>query len=110
MQRIYFHLNEQLNEPTDHNPTLRKCLPNGDLVPIRIKRPSTCSSISEDEIESNCIVLPREVQKFVDEKAKICKPDSVYICDGSDDEYKWMLNGLLKAGCIQKLDHMENWY
>ena len=107
MQRIIFPFNEQLNGFSNNSSS--KCQPNGDLIPMRVKRPSTSSSISEDEIESNCIVLPPGVQEFVNEKARICEPDSVYICDGSDDEYQWLLNGLRKAGCIQKLDHMENW-
>ena len=53
--------------------------------------------------------LPKSVQEFVSEKAKLCQPDSVYVCDGSPEENTWLLSVLQKTNWIQKLDHMNNW-
>jgi GTP-dependent phosphoenolpyruvate carboxykinase len=54
--------------------------------------------------------LPRSVQEFIEEKAKICTPDSIYICDGSEEEYKELLKTLKESGWIQPLEKMQNWY
>ena len=54
--------------------------------------------------------LPKSVQDFVDEKAKICQPDSIYVCNGSEEEYQRLLKILQDSGMIQKLEHMKNWY
>ncbi len=54
--------------------------------------------------------LPHTVQEFIEEKSKICQPDSIHVCDGTEEEYKWLLKTLQDAGWIQKLEHMNNWY
>ncbi len=53
--------------------------------------------------------LPKIVQEFVEEKARICQPDSIHICDGSDEENKMLTQTLVEAGMIQKLESMQNW-
>ena len=53
--------------------------------------------------------LPKSVKDFVDEKAKICQPDKIYVCDGSEEENNHFLNVLEQEGSIIKLDKMENW-
>jgi hypothetical protein len=54
--------------------------------------------------------LPRTVQVFIEENAKVCQPDSIYICDGSDEENKDLLKILQSEGWIQPLEKMENWF
>lgn len=44
------------------------------------------------------IKLPPAVQAFVDENVKLCQPDNVYICDGSDQEFKNFQNLLVESG------------
>ena len=36
--------------------------------------------------------------RWVDEIAQLCKPDNVYWCDGSDQEYQEMLRLMVHAG------------
>jgi phosphoenolpyruvate carboxykinase (GTP) len=58
-------------------------------------------------IESHsCLIskLPISVQDYIEEKAKICQPDSIYVCDGSEEENKSLLNLLEKDGWIQRLE------
>jgi phosphoenolpyruvate carboxykinase (GTP) len=42
--------------------------------------------------------------QWVDEMATLCKPDSVYWCDGSQDEYDAMCDRLVQAGTFVKLN------
>src|SRR5215475_70463 len=39
-----------------------------------------------------------KLKQWVDEVAAITKPDRVYWCDGSDDEYQWMMRTMVQAG------------
>jgi phosphoenolpyruvate carboxykinase (GTP) len=55
------------------------------------------------------IKLPKMVQDFIDEKAKLCMPDRIHICDGSDEEYEDMLKLLQDNGSLKRLDKMKNW-
>lgn len=52
--------------------------------------------------------LPQMVQQFVEEKARICQPKEIYICDGSEEENRMLLARLVEAGQIQKLESMQN--
>lgn len=57
----------------------------------------------------NMTKFPVCLQEFIEEKARICKPDQIHICDGSEEEYTTFLEMLRENGSIQKLDGMENW-
>ena len=52
----------------------------------------------------NISKLPSSVQDFIDEKASICQPESIYVCDGSEEENKCLLSLLEKEGWIQRLE------
>jgi phosphoenolpyruvate carboxykinase (GTP) len=41
---------------------------------------------------------------WVSEMAALCKPEAIYWCDGSDDEYKRLCDHLVKAGTFIKLN------
>lgn len=45
-----------------------------------------------------------KLKNWVDEAAKLCKPDNVYWCDGSEEEYKAMCETLVKSGTFRKLN------
>ena len=41
---------------------------------------------------------------WVEEMSKLCKPDNVHWCDGSQEEYDKLANILVKKGTFQKLN------
>ena len=53
--------------------------------------------------------LPEAVRRFVVEKANICKPDRIVVCDGSDDEFNKLTELLQKDGVLVKLKKLKNW-
>ncbi|TPP61548.1 Phosphoenolpyruvate carboxykinase [GTP] mitochondrial [Fasciola gigantica] len=60
------------------------------------------------EIEAVLAQLPPNARRYVEEKAILCQPDHVYLCDGSDEEYKKCLADLEKSGAIKRLPAYEN--
>ena len=49
------------------------------------------------------------IQKFITEQKAICKPEKVYVCDGSEAENKAVLKQLLEDGRIKELPKYDNW-
>ena len=68
----------------------------------------TCQETSKWSKMENISKLPCSVRKYVEEKAEICQPDAIYICDGSEEENQNLLKVLQESGSIQKLDKMKN--
>jgi len=54
--------------------------------------------------------LSSKVRNFVEEKARLCQPDNVHICDGSEKENNYLLALMQKQGMIEPLNKYENWY
>ncbi len=52
-----------------------------------------------DELISN-----EKLRTFVKETADLCKPQSIYVCDGSPEEYNAMCQALVDAGTFIKLN------
>ncbi len=65
--------------------------------------------LHESCMSCNLMKLPKSIKQYVEEKAKLCQPDSIYICDGSEEENAVLLKILEDSGRIQKLDKMKNW-
>lgn len=55
------------------------------------------------------VPLAPKVRVFIEEAVRLCRPDDVYICDGSEAENKQLLKLLEKRGTIQQLSKYENW-
>lgn len=55
------------------------------------------------------IPLAPKVRAYVEECVKLCKPDEVYICDGSEAENNVLLKMLEKKGTVERLPKYENW-
>lgn len=53
--------------------------------------------------------LSPRIQEYIREQEKVCQPDRVYVCDGSETENKALLDKLEKDGRIQKLEKYDNW-
>ncbi|NXJ93905.1 PCKGC protein, partial [Corythaixoides concolor] len=52
--------------------------------------------------------LPPEVREFIESNAKLCEPESIHICDGSEEENKKILDVMVEQGMIKKLSKYEN--
>ena len=53
--------------------------------------------------------LSPAVRDFVEANVKLCKPDALHICDGSEEENQSVLAQLQEQGMIKKLTKYENW-
>lgn len=54
--------------------------------------------------------LPPEARDFIESNAKLCQPESIHICDGSEEENKKILDIMVEQGMIKKLSKYENWW
>lgn len=70
-------------------------------VCVNFRLPSACYTC-------NLSKLPRNLKTYVEEQARLCQPDAIHLCDGSDVENLALLKLLQQEGRIQKLEHMEN--
>ena len=52
----------------------------------------------------NNMTKNKKLLSWVDEVAKMCKPDSIYWCDGSQEEYDRLTGELVNAGTFIKLN------
>ncbi len=50
------------------------------------------------------MTINKELIEWVNQMADMCKPDSVYWCNGSDEEYREMTDQLIKNGTFLKLN------
>lgn len=46
----------------------------------------------------------RKLLEWVEQMAALCKPDSVYWCNGSEDEYNRLCNEMVKTGMLRRLN------
>lgn len=51
--------------------------------------------------------LPPRVKAYVEEKAQLCTPDAIHVCDGGEAEYKACLKELEQSGAIKRLKAYE---
>jgi len=58
----------------------------------------------------NVSQLSPKVRSFVEEKVRLCQPDNIHICDGSEEENKYLLEFMKNDGLIEPLTKYENWY
>ncbi|XP_068006100.1 phosphoenolpyruvate carboxykinase, cytosolic [GTP] [Melanerpes formicivorus] len=49
-----------------------------------------------------------EARDFIESNAKLCQPESIHICDGSEEENKKILDVMVEHGMIKKLRKYEN--
>uniref|UniRef100_I6UZL5 Phosphoenolpyruvate carboxykinase, cytosolic [GTP] n=1 Tax=Bos taurus TaxID=9913 RepID=I6UZL5_BOVIN len=52
--------------------------------------------------------LPQAVRSFVESSAKLCRPDQVHICDGSEEENRQLLSHMEEEGVIKRLKKYDN--
>lgn len=61
-------------------------------------------------VQGNLQSLPPAVRDFIQSNAKLCQPESIHICDGSEEENKRLLDVMVEQGMIKKLSKYENWW
>src|SRR5690625_4158931 len=49
-------------------------------------------------------VTNEEARRWITDMVELCKPDSVYFCDGSQEEYDRLCNDLVEAGTFIRLN------
>jgi phosphoenolpyruvate carboxykinase (GTP) len=64
---------------------------------------------TESHAYSLGMLLPATLQDYIDEKARICLPESIYVCDGSEEENVAVLGLLEREGWIQRVQGQNNW-
>ena len=53
--------------------------------------------------------LQPSVRQYVLDKAEVCRPDDIHICDGSEAENSSLVAKLQKEGMLKPLPKYENW-
>ena len=53
--------------------------------------------------------LSPSIQKFITEQSKICQPDKIHVCDGSEEENRAIIQQLLEDGRLVQLTKYDNW-
>lgn len=72
---------------------------------------NTAQQKSQFKVVKGCLnSLAPKVRSYVEEKAELCQPDQIYICDGSEEENKHMFDTLLKDKMVQPLPKYKNWW
>lgn len=81
-----------------------------EASPILSKRPQIqlCQDRSFRVIYGDIDRLPIKVRHYVEEHARLCKPDTVHICDGTERENELLLYMLQKDGILRRLPKYEN--
>ncbi|XP_054945897.1 phosphoenolpyruvate carboxykinase, cytosolic [GTP] isoform X3 [Physeter macrocephalus] len=65
-------------------------------------------SYSAKVVQGTLDSLPQAVREFVESNAKLCRPDQIHICDGSEDENRQLLGHMEEAGVIKRLRKYDN--
>lgn len=50
------------------------------------------------------MIQNKKLQEWVNEMAKLCKPDKIYWCDGSQEEYDRLINEMVASGAATPLN------
>ncbi|KAI4562544.1 hypothetical protein MJT46_011506 [Ovis ammon polii x Ovis aries] len=88
----------------------------GNLV-IRAPQPSSAEmppqlsdglNYSAKIVRGSLDSLPQAVREFVESSAKLCRPDQVHICDGSEEENRQLLSHMEEEGVIKRLKKYDN--
>ena len=85
--------------------TVRKCFSLSSYSSAaRIQRMLSTASTS-----ASLDRLAPSIRRYVEESAKLCKPDQVHICDGSEAESRALIDIQIAAGRLTKLSKLDNW-
>ncbi|KFM82167.1 Phosphoenolpyruvate carboxykinase [GTP], mitochondrial, partial [Stegodyphus mimosarum] len=77
-----------------------QCLPHSQII--------ANGSRSLSVVHGDLSRLNERVRNYVEDKARLCQPDNLHICDGSESENDYLLNLMMKQGMITPLPKYEN--
>lgn len=66
-------------------------------------------NFSAKVIQGTLDSLPQAVRAFVESSVRLCQPDHIHICDGSEGENQQLLDQMEGEGMIRKLRKLSNW-
>lgn len=72
------------------------------------KHASKIEPRSYEVLYGNFNRLPSRVRLFVEENVKVCQPDAIHICDGTEKENELLTYLLQRDGTIKRLPKYEN--
>ncbi|KAM9365626.1 phosphoenolpyruvate carboxykinase, cytosolic [GTP] [Pholidichthys leucotaenia] len=59
-------------------------------------------------LQGDLSALSPAIREFIDTNVNLCQPDSIHICNGSDEENRGILAQLEEQGMVKKLHKYEN--
>ncbi|NXN90226.1 PCKGC protein, partial [Bombycilla garrulus] len=65
-------------------------------------------NVTPKVVQGDLESLSPEARDFIETNAKLCQPESIHICDGSEEENKKLLDIMVEQGMIKKLKKYEN--
>nr|XP_036862245.1 phosphoenolpyruvate carboxykinase, cytosolic [GTP] isoform X2 [Manis javanica] len=65
-------------------------------------------NFSAKVIQGTLDSLPQAVREFVENSAKLCQPDHIHICDGSEEENRQLLDHMEERGMVKRLKKYNN--
>uniref|UniRef100_A0A8C5QRY8 Phosphoenolpyruvate carboxykinase, cytosolic [GTP] n=1 Tax=Leptobrachium leishanense TaxID=445787 RepID=A0A8C5QRY8_9ANUR len=74
-------------------------------MPSRVKAELQITGIVT---QGDLLSLPSDISEFIVTNARLCQPDSIHICDGSEEENKKILHQMEETGMIKRLTKYDN--
>lgn len=78
------------------------------FVGARLKAYPAASFNRSFSAVTSSTVLPNKVRSFVDDCVRLCQPDNVHLCDGSETENRSLIALMQQQGMIEPLPKLEN--
>ncbi|KAH0619184.1 hypothetical protein JD844_018963, partial [Phrynosoma platyrhinos] len=78
----------------------------GAVMPPQLQKQR---SIPPKVVQGDLKTLALDARDFIESNARLCQPEAIHICDGSEDENKKILELMEEQGMIKKLRKYENW-
>jgi phosphoenolpyruvate carboxykinase (GTP) len=86
--------------------------PAGPVVDVIIPQTDSIKRLASQELLDKYRLnqLPQNVREYVLKYVTLCKPDSLYLCDGSEEENQRFVDLMVDRNMLEKLPKYENCY
>ena len=82
---------------------------NASRFYFKVSTASACKRFFSGRTLDAVKLLNPKVQTYLEEKVKLCQPDRIHICDGSELEYSTLVQQMIRQGQLVELPKYENW-